>query len=41
MDPDRAGVAYVGASAFFIYDQHGKLDKVTQDQAASQNRLAI
>ena len=30
-------VVYVGASAFFIYDQHGKLQKVTQDN----NRSAI
>jgi len=33
-------VAYAGASAFFIYDQHGKLEKVTQDQAASQKQVA-
>jgi chromosome segregation ATPase len=32
-------VAYAGASGFFIYDQHGKLDKVTQDQAASQKQI--
>jgi len=32
-------VAYAGASAFFIYDQHGKLEKVTQDQAASQKQI--
>ena len=32
-------VAYAGASAFFIYDQHGKLDKVTQDQSASQKQI--
>ena len=32
-------VAYVGASAFFIFDQHGKLEKVTQDQAASQKQI--
>jgi uncharacterized protein (DUF3084 family) len=32
-------VAYVGASAFFIYDQHGKLDAVTQAQAASQKQI--
>src|SRR5208337_30042 len=32
-------VAYVGASAFFIYDQHTKLDKVTQDQTASQKQI--
>jgi chromosome segregation ATPase len=32
-------VAYVGASGFFIYDQHGKLDKVTQDQTVSQKQI--
>ena len=32
-------VAYAGASAFFIYDQHGKLEKVTQDQTASQKQI--
>jgi uncharacterized protein YlxW (UPF0749 family) len=32
-------VVYVCASAFFIYDQHSKLDKVTQDQAASQKQI--
>jgi chromosome segregation ATPase len=32
-------VAYAGASSFFIYDQHGKLDKVAQDQAASQKQI--
>jgi chromosome segregation ATPase len=32
-------VAYVGASAFFIFDQHGKLEKVTQDQTASQKQI--
>jgi chromosome segregation ATPase len=32
-------VAYAAASAFFIYDQHGKLEKVTQDQAASQKQI--
>jgi chromosome segregation ATPase len=32
-------VVYVGASAFFIYDQHGKLQKVTQDQTASQQQI--
>ena len=32
-------VVYVGASAFFIYDQHSKLEKVTQDQAASQKQI--
>src|SRR5260370_42245847 len=33
-------IAYVGASAFFIYDQHSKLGKVTQDQTASQKQIA-
>jgi chromosome segregation ATPase len=33
------GVAYVAASAFFIYDQHGKLEKVTQDQTASEKQI--
>ena len=33
-------VAYAGASAFFIYDQHGKLEKITQDQTVSQKQLA-
>jgi chromosome segregation ATPase len=32
-------VAYAGASSFFIYDQHGKLDKVTQEQTASQKQI--
>ncbi|MGB8012851.1 MAG: hypothetical protein WCF68_14655 [Terriglobales bacterium] len=32
-------VAYAGASSFFIYDQHGKLEKVTQDQAVSQKQI--
>jgi hypothetical protein len=32
-------VAYAGASGFFIYDQHGKLDKVTQDESASQKQV--
>jgi hypothetical protein len=32
-------VAYAAASSFFIYDQHGKLDKVTQDQTASQKEI--
>jgi len=32
-------VAYVGVSAFFIYDQHSKLGKVTQDQTASQKQI--
>jgi chromosome segregation ATPase len=33
-------VAYAGASSFFIYDQHGKLDKLTQDQTSSQKQVA-
>jgi chromosome segregation ATPase len=33
-------VAYAGASSFFIYDQHGKLDRVTQDLAANQKQDA-
>ncbi|MBZ5546678.1 MAG: hypothetical protein LAO22_01770 [Acidobacteriia bacterium] len=33
-------IAYVAASAYFIFDQHGKLDKVTQEQAASQKQIA-
>jgi chromosome segregation ATPase len=32
-------VIYVGASAFFIYDQHSKLQKVTQDQTANQQQI--
>jgi len=32
-------VVYVGASTFFIYDQHGKLEKVTQEQTASQKQI--
>lgn len=32
-------VAYAGASAFFIYDQHGKQEKLTQDQSASQKQI--
>ena len=32
-------VAYAGASSFFIYDHHAKLDKMTQDQAASQKQI--
>jgi hypothetical protein len=33
-------VAYVGASGYFIYDQHVKLGTVTQDQAVSQKEIA-
>ena len=32
-------VAYAGASAFFIYDQHGKLEKLNADQTASQKQV--
>jgi chromosome segregation ATPase len=32
-------VAFASASSFFIYDQHTKLDKLTQDQAASQTQI--
>ena len=32
-------IAYVGASAFFIYDLHSKFGKVTQDQTASQKQI--
>jgi chromosome segregation ATPase len=32
-------VVYVGGSLFFIYDLHGKLGKVTQDQTASQKQI--
>ncbi len=32
-------VAYAGASSFFIYDQHTRLDKLNQDQAASQKQI--
>jgi chromosome segregation ATPase len=32
-------IVYVGASAFFIYDQHAKLDKVTQAQAVSDKQI--
>lgn len=33
-------VAYAGASGFFIYDQHGKLNTLTQDQASSEKQVA-
>jgi DNA gyrase/topoisomerase IV subunit A len=33
-------IAYVGASGYFIYDQHVKLGTLTQDQAASQKDIA-
>jgi chromosome segregation ATPase len=32
-------VAFAGASSFFIYDQHGKIEKLTQDQGASQKEI--
>ncbi len=32
-------VAYAAASSYFIYDQHGKLEKLTQDQTASQKQI--
>jgi len=34
-----AAVLYAGASAFFIYDQHTKLENLSQDQVASQKQL--
>ena len=33
-------IVYVAASAYFIFDQRGKLDKVTQEQTASQKQIA-
>jgi len=33
-------VVFVGASSFLLYDQHTKLDKVTQDETASQKQIA-
>jgi len=32
-------VVYVGGSLFFIYNLHGKLEKVTQDQTSSQKQI--
>jgi hypothetical protein len=32
-------VAYAGASGFFIYDQHGKVETLTQNQAVSQKQI--
>jgi hypothetical protein len=32
-------VAFAGASSFFIYDQHTKIEKLTQDQATSQKEV--
>ena len=33
-------IAYVAASAYFLIDQRGKLQKITQDQAAGQKQVA-
>ena len=33
-------VAYVAVSAYFLFDLHGKLEKMTQDQATSQKQVA-
>jgi len=33
-------VAYIGVSAFFGFDMHNKLAKLTQDQTASQQQIA-
>ena len=32
-------VAFAGASSYFTYDHHGKLEKMTQDAAASQKQI--
>jgi chromosome segregation ATPase len=32
-------VAYAGASSFFLYDQHGKIDQLTANQASSQKQV--
>lgn len=32
-------VVFVGASSFLIYDQHNKLEKLTQDEGASQKQI--
>jgi hypothetical protein len=32
-------VAFAGASSYFIYDQHGKIAKLTDDQSASQKAV--
>lgn len=34
------GIAYVAVSAFFGYDMHNKLTKLTDDQTASQQQIA-
>jgi chromosome segregation ATPase len=33
-------VLFVGASVFFAYDHHTKIEKLTQDQAASQKQIS-
>lgn len=33
-------IAYVAASSYFLFDQHNKLDKITQDLAANQKQNA-
>jgi chromosome segregation ATPase len=33
-------IAYVAGSLYFLIDQRGKLEKITQDQAASQKQVA-
>ena len=33
-------IVYAAASGYFIFDQHSKLEKITQDQAASQKQAA-
>src|ERR1700676_854477 len=34
------GIAYVAASAFFIYDHQRKLDNVTQEETTNQKQLS-
>ncbi|MBI1740854.1 MAG: hypothetical protein HY233_12445 [Acidobacteriales bacterium] len=33
-------IAYVAGSLYFLFDQRGKLDKITQDQSANQKQIA-
>jgi hypothetical protein len=33
------GVVFAAAASYFIYDQHGKLEKLTADQTASQKEI--
>jgi chromosome segregation ATPase len=33
-------IAYVAGSLYFLFDQRGKLDKITQDQSANQKQVA-